>query len=536
MIIFSPRVTARLAVFLVAVNLCAGAPSSLENDSSSNSRRKLSREFIAGYEPKSRVTDHNALDLDQEAIEQQLSLSNPEGYEAAFRIYTEGAHSKSVAEVELEGPLSEPVERGTLIMGFTSNGNQVAAQALEDTPSGAESLSVQYQISDSQKNYVWCRVGASVTPVTRGCLAANGTLTIDERIEIGYTYDPLVNNVNKRTIQGLSLTAKKTMWQCETSCPFDYYKAFVEYYGYFDYGNQIVMAAFDGRETEFNNFNSDFGIYGYGGREQIIKKATTYLIIWMTVVSAMENALEDCTSKCTLDNCNEDQALSWDQAVAFYTGMLEGDNGSGNGKLLYALADKRCANFKTCGENADESMGTSYVNLQILDYFKIGLGKLTNGDCEAALPYKDAIKELMLIPLIQGTLRYAWKTEYQAYSQKSEAEGAIFAMAVVPLVHRCDATAAKTIETNMVVGQQRTAKFAEVKAAFESTYECLGIKEPWLVGGLYDSATNSYYEGADPLGSPDVVSGSSKRSTGLAIDGGVVLALLSFSSIFSYLS
>lgn len=29
-------------------------------------RRRLSFERIAGYEPKSQVTDHNALDLDQE--------------------------------------------------------------------------------------------------------------------------------------------------------------------------------------------------------------------------------------------------------------------------------------------------------------------------------------------------------------------------------------------------------------------------------------------------------------------------------------
>lgn len=526
MVAFYPGVAVRLAVFLMAVNLCAGAPSSLENDSSSSSssRRRLSREFIAGYEPRSRVTDQNALDLDQEAIEQQLALASPQGYEAAFRIYSKGSHSKSVAEVNLEGPLSEAVEKGTLIMGVTSNGNQVAAQALEDTPSGAESLSVQYQISDSQKNYVWCRVGASITPETRGCLAANGTITIDDRIEIGYTYDPLVNNVNKRTIQGFSIAAKKTMWQCQ-DCPYDYYKAFVEYYGFFDYGNQIVTAAFEGQKTKFNNFNSDFGIYGYDGREQIIKKATTYLIFWMAAVSAMEDALADCNSKCTLENCNEDQALSWDQAVAFYTGMLEGDNGSGSGKLIYALADKRCANFKTCGEKANEVVGTSYVNLEIMNNFKVGVGKLTNGECEAAVPYKEAIKELMLIPLIQGTLRYAWKTEYQAYSQKSEAEAAIFAMAVIPLVHRCDPDAAKIIETNLVVGQQRTAKFADVKKAFESTYECLGIKESWKIGGLYDASTDTYFKGADPLGSP---SGSSKRSAGLAVVGSAVLALLSW--------
>ena len=46
------------------------------------------------------------------------------------------------------------------------------------------------------------------------------------------------------------------------------------------------------------------------------------------------------------------------EAVAFYTGALEGTDGSGN--LLHStLADKRCVNFKTCGREGNKLTGTA---------------------------------------------------------------------------------------------------------------------------------------------------------------------------------
>jgi len=289
------------------------------------------------------------------------------------------------------------------------------------------------------------------------------------------------------------------------------YKKFVEYYGYFDYGNQIVMAAFEGRPTNFNNFNNDYGVYGFGGREQIIKKTTAFIIIWMYVIRQLEDALDDCRAACTFEDCNVDNAYSWDVAVAYYTGSLEGDNGAGAGKLAYALADKRCVNFRTCGRDGDKVTGSSQVNILINNNFKTGQGKLTKGECEAAQEEKDTIETLMLVPLIQGALRYAWVTANEPYSETSEAEGAVFAMAVVPVVHACDADAAKVISDNLMVGQSNSADFAAVKEAFESTYECMGI-DGCMVGGLYDSAINEYFEGAEPLcktEAPDTDSGSS---------------------------
>ena len=456
-------------------------------------------------------------------MEAQLSLGNEDSYDQALRLYTEGAYSKSVAEVTLTSPLPTDVEKGTTIMGVGADGNQVAGKAYEDNAAGATSLIIQYQTSDSQKNYVNCQVGASTTPNTDGCFAASGSVSIDGKTDVAYTYDPLVNNVAKRTIQGFSTAAQKKMAEC-ANCPYPMYDKFYTYYGQYDYANQIVLAAFAGAETNFKNFNNDFGLYGYEGQEQIIKKATAYIVIWMYVIREMEDALDDCKEACTIENCNDDPVHAWDEAAAFYTGSLEGTDGSGSGKLAYALADKRCGNFKTCGDLADDTSGISKVNLDIFKNLDIGQAKLAKGECASAREQKEIIEKLMLIPLIQGTLRYAYKTDNDPYSEKAEAEGTVFALAVVPAVHACDPAAASVIADNMKAGQAGTASFPDVKAAFESTYECLGI-DGAMIGGLYDAATDSYFEGAEPVGT------SSGSSISMVIGAGVAAV----TSLFMFL-
>ena len=101
----------------------------------------------------------------------------------------------------------------------------------------------------------------------------------------------------------------------------------------------------------------------------------------------------------------------------------------------------------------------------------------------------------------QGLLKYAWKADPangdscdgQAGNDaaavaindaanskdcaKSWAEGWAFAAAVLPQVHKCDATAATTIRANLDVASTEPMKdgVAAVKAAIEGVYDCLGI-------------------------------------------------------------
>jgi len=491
------------------------ASTSMSAAANTRANRRLSYETIAGYEPQSQVTDHNAIDLDQEAMEEQLALATEESFVTALKLYTEGAYSKSVAQVTLSSALSSSIEKGAPITGLNAAGVQVVGKAYEDNVAGATTIMVQYKTTDSQKKYVGCQVGASTSPNTEGCFAAAGTLSIDGT-DSDYTYDPMTNNIAKRTIAGFSTSAQKKMAECE-NCPYPMYEKFYDYYGQYDYANQIVLAAFAGSKTNFKNFNNDFGLYSFDGKEQIIKKGTSYMTVWMYVIREMEDALDDCKEGCTIENCNDDPVHAWDEGVAFYTGSLEGTDGSGSGKFAYALADKRCANFKTCGDMGDTTTGTSSANLEIFKNFDIGQSQLIQGQCKEARKQKEIIETLMLIPLIQGALRYGWKTANEAYSEKAEAEGAIFAAAVLPAVAACDENAAQIIADNMKVGQMGKCDIAAVKAAFESTYACMGV-DPAMVGGLYDAASGGYMEGAGPMG------GSSAASMSMVFGAAVAAA------------
>jgi hypothetical protein len=107
------------------------------------------------------------------------------------------------------------------------------------------------------------------------------------------------------------------------------------------------------------------------------------------------------------------------------------------------------------------------------------------------------IVELMSVPLVQGSLRYAYKVAELQGGSKEFAEGAAFSAAILPRINACDASAAKVISDNMNMeiaeSDRMKAGFEAVKAAFESTYECLGINCA-QIGGLIVSGTEYYPE------------------------------------------
>ena len=134
-------------------------------------------------------------------------------------------------------------------------------------------------------------------------------------------------------------------------------KMFFDYYGDYSYADTFTTAAFDGANTNFTNGNADFSKV----TDESIRKAaaivgSAHLNTWMYVVREYEDAIDDCVS-CTDTSrgCNEFSADSsinaWDEGVAFSVGSLEGTEGNsreGNyGMLLYALAERRCIDFKT---------------------------------------------------------------------------------------------------------------------------------------------------------------------------------------------
>merc|ERR1719156_331044 len=140
---------------------------------------------------------------------------------------------------------------------------------------------------------------------------------------------------------------------------------FYDYYGDFDYADKWVSAALDGTSMTFSS-----GQHGDAARKEAVKKCTAYMNVWMYAVREFEDAIDDCetcTTNCNQHSTNEDSVHAWDEGVAFYAGSLEGteQGGSSSGKMVYRLAEKRCANFGTCGPAGDATSGISMVNNEL---------------------------------------------------------------------------------------------------------------------------------------------------------------------------
>jgi hypothetical protein len=352
-----------------------------------------------------------------------------------------------------------------------------------------------------------------------------------------------------RTLQGFSTKAEGTMYKkganggcadasdrATDGCPYRDFTQYFNYYGNYDYANKFVLAAISGGPTSFSKTAGEQDFTGRPDtmRKELIKKGTAYMNAYMYAIREFEDAIDDCKAGCpggqnavvAGKNCNGLSIASvhaWDEGVAFYTGSLEGANVGGNaaGKLSYRLAEKRCTDFKTCGAKGDSASGTSYVNIKMFQQLDIGKNSLLSGKCEETRPVVRKVVALMAIPLIQGTLRYAYKLEFEKGADKERGEGAVFAAAIVPRVAACSSADAATIMNNMKVGATST-KFSAVKAAFEKNYLCMEITCA-EVGGLWFGASNKYYDGAAPCAAASETSGIAPHPRVLSVAKVIIL-------------
>ena len=106
-------------------------------------------------------------------------------------------------------------------------------------------------------------------------------------------------------------------------------------------------------------------------------------------------------------NANDGGPHAWDEAWAFWSGSEEGELGTGEGFMGYALAEQRCEQFGTCTGDDDGSdlTGMSAVNHDLLELYNEGQSKLLSAGCGAVEEIKDEIVTLMTVPLLQGLLR-----------------------------------------------------------------------------------------------------------------------------------
>jgi len=304
-----------------------GATTKSLRSTNKDQKRNLSYEYIAGYLPNSSVTDHNAIDLDQQVIVAQVAKKTDSAFALAKAVYEDGGHSKSYAKLKTDNTAYvSGLADGTLVTGSDDNDNDVVGKVYKssDTPTGE--IWLQYQTNDVQASYVGCQVGAlSGTGDANydGCFKEDGELNAGTGGAVEYTYVKADDNHNGRTIQGFSTAVQSKMLSC-TNCPYRDAKFFHDYYGDAAYADKWVQAALSGGRTDYTSGrgNADFSTYGFDGRAECVKKGTAYMNIFMYVVREFEDALDDCKSNCI--NCNDDPVHAWDEGVAFYSGTLEG--------------------------------------------------------------------------------------------------------------------------------------------------------------------------------------------------------------------
>jgi hypothetical protein len=131
--------------------------------------RRLSFERLVGYQPTTQITDHAAIDLDQQLMEQQLALGS---LITARNVYEQGGHSYSFAQLKLVNtPSGANWPVGTQVFGLTENGLEVDGTLLLPVtwtpPANGQiyqvNLEVLYKTSDIQEVYVDCQVGGLYT-------------------------------------------------------------------------------------------------------------------------------------------------------------------------------------------------------------------------------------------------------------------------------------------------------------------------------------------------------------------------------------
>merc|ERR1712060_576976 len=252
----------------------------------------------------------------------------------------------------------------------------------------------------------------------------------------------------------------------------------------YTWGYDIIDAAFSASTIGAINF----GTVGDDFRREVIQKGIVYLNVFPYVIWEMQDAVNDCNNGNI--TFNDDSVHAWDEAVAFYTGSIEGvsrggvnglDSGS-DGQLQFMLADKRCKNFGTCTADYDDNdfEGYSNVNKDIFALFAAGrdeiLGAKHTSECPQVPEVMEKICGLMLIPFIQGVQRYLVKTGIpQTPSAKEAGELFAFASAVLPFIDKADPDVAQILYRVAWNLEYSEFDWRDIKSEIEKTYPLLGV-------------------------------------------------------------
>jgi len=324
------------------------------------------------------------------------------------------------------------------------------------------------------------------------------------------------------------------------------------------WSKDIIQAAFDGTalahsdSSKGNVFN--FETAGSTFRKEVIQKGISYLNVFPYVIWEMQDAINDChdgdlSSNDAATKTFGESVYAWDEAVAFYTGSREGVAKGGRGDLKgtmqYYLANKRCENFGTCtaDTDGDDWSGSSKVNQEVFDLFDLGKEQLKEAaaltvkgsgtSCDVVVPTMEKIATKMLIPFIQGTMRYLYKTKSSA-SAKEAGELFAFASAALPFIDAVDPAAAQMLFHRAwgLDFTDTTYSYDEIKTAIEGTYPKLGMGAGIGTISCADIGHLGSSTATKAAGCTDPTSSSSKNNdTTLGLGIGIPLGAIAITAL-----
>lgn len=227
------------------------------------------------------------------------------------------------------------------------------------------------------------------------------------------------------------------------------------------------------------------------------------MAVWMYVIRELEHAIYLCeTGDCAEESCLGKAAVhEVDEAVAFYAGSLAPD-----GVLIYNLAQSKAEEFGTFADGTsegkqDSSIPVAQVNVDLLDVFNSAKSAIVGADCAGLRGNTTRIVQLMTIPLVQGTLKYATIGGPTA-DDETQGERVIMAATVLPFVAACNPDDADVIYENTKAGAT-TVDVAAIEEAFANNYDCMGIT----------AADIGSYTGSEGAGEGGAAGGGGEEST-----------------------
>mmetsp|Transcript_28170 Transcript_28170/g.61715 ORF Transcript_28170/g.61715 Transcript_28170/m.61715 type:complete len:1182 (-) Transcript_28170:18-3563(-) len=213
-------------------------------------------------------------------------------------------------------------------------------------------------------------------------------------------------------------------------------------------------------------------------RAQVVKKGTRDLVLPMFIIHKLDSVLEGLAQTPPAVTA----AGEWDEAYAFYTG-LELECPSGKGGSPHDTAQDRAKDFSTI------TFGRPNVHRHIGAAFKDGLAATRAGDVEKARTARNEIVKQLVIPYLQGAIKYAHELDNDISSNnddavKHQAEAYVFLRAVAAQLADSDAAATTALLTRLdVATEPEEGNYIATYCLVEKALQPLGIT--WEDVGRY---------------------------------------------------